>query len=64
MRPIFKTEMLIYQSKTTLDEKHLFGNITHHVDQEIKKIIVKGIISLSQILLDNSKMKQGMKHFQ
>ena len=29
MRPIFKTEMLIYQSKANLDEKILFGNITY-----------------------------------
>ena len=29
MRPIFKTKLLIYQSKANLDEKILFGNITH-----------------------------------
>ena len=28
MRPIFKTEMFIYQSKANLDENILFGNIT------------------------------------
>ena len=27
--PIFKTKMLIYQSKANLDEKILFGKITH-----------------------------------
>ena len=29
MRPIFKTEMFIYQSKANLDESVLFGQITH-----------------------------------
>ena len=29
MRPIFKTEMLIYQSKANLDKKILLGKITH-----------------------------------
>ena len=30
MRAIFKTNMLTYQSKANLDEKILFGKITHH----------------------------------
>ena len=42
MRPIFKTGMLIYQSKANLDEKHLFGEITHHLDQEIRKMMANG----------------------
>ena len=42
MRPIFKTEMLIYQSKANLDEKILFGKITDHLDSEIRKILVNG----------------------
>ena len=29
MRPIFKTEMFIYQSKANLDEKILFGKIKY-----------------------------------
>ena len=37
MRPIFKTEMLIFQSKANLDEKILSGKITHHKDPEIRK---------------------------
>ena len=37
MRPIFTTKMLIYQSKANLDEKILFGEITHHLDSEIGK---------------------------
>ena len=43
MRPIFKTEMLMYQSKANLDEKILFGNITHHSDPEIRKMLVRGM---------------------
>ena len=30
MRPLFKTEKLIYLSNANLDEKTLFGKITHH----------------------------------
>ena len=29
MRPIFKTKMLIYQSKANLDQKIIFGKFTH-----------------------------------
>ena len=43
MQPTFKTEMLIYQSKGNLDEKNLFGKITHHLDPEIRKMQVNGI---------------------
>ena len=43
MRPIFKTEMFIYQSKVNLDEKNLFGNIPHLTDPEIRKILLKGM---------------------
>ena len=41
MRPIFKTEILIIQSKANLDEKILFGKITRHFDEEIRKILTK-----------------------
>ena len=41
MRPIFKTKMLIYQSKANLDEKILFGQIIHQFDPEIRKMLVK-----------------------
>ena len=44
MGPIFKTEMLIYQSKTNLDEKILLGKITHHLDPEIRKMLVRSTI--------------------
>ena len=37
MRPIFKTAMLVYQSKASLDEKFLFGKITRHLEPEIRK---------------------------
>ena len=36
MRPMFKTEMLIFQSKANLDEKILFGSkITNQLDSHI-----------------------------
>ena len=38
MTLIFKTEMKINRSKYNLDEKILFGKITRHCDQEIRKI--------------------------
>ena len=37
MRPIFKTEMSIHQSKANLCEK-TFGKITRHFEQEIRKM--------------------------
>ena len=40
--PIFKTKLFIYHSKANLDEKILFGEITHHFDQEIRKMLVNG----------------------
>ena len=42
MWPIFKSKMLIFQSKDNLDEKILFDKITHHLDPEIRKILVRG----------------------
>ena len=42
MGPIFKTEMLSYQSMANLDEKILFGEIAHHSDPGIRKILVNG----------------------
>ena len=43
MRPIFKFEMIIGQSKVNLDEKILFGSIPHLTDPEIRKMLVKGM---------------------
>ena len=43
MGPIFKTELLIYQSQANLDEKLLFDKITHHLDIEIRKMPVRGL---------------------
>ena len=37
MPPIFETEMLIDHPKATLDEKILFGNIPHLIDQKLGK---------------------------
>ena len=42
MRPIFKTKMLIYHSVANLDEKILFGKITHHLGPEMGEMMVKG----------------------
>ena len=39
MRPIFKTEIFINQSKANLDEKILFVCL----DPEIRKLLVKGM---------------------
>ena len=43
MRPIFKTEMLFFQSRANLGQKMSFCNITHHLDHGIRKILVKGM---------------------
>ena len=43
IRPIFKTEMFIYQSKVNLDGKILFGSIPRLTDPEIRKMLVKGM---------------------
>ena len=44
MRPVFKTEVLIYHSKACLDGKILFGKITHHLNPETWKILVRGML--------------------
>ena len=44
MCPIFKTKMLIYQSKANLDVKILFGNIARLIDPEIRKMLEKGFV--------------------
>ena len=41
MQPIFKIKMLFYQSKANLDEKILFGKVTHYLNSEIKKKLVR-----------------------
>ena len=43
MRPIFKIEILIYQSKGNINKKILFGKITHHLGAEIRKMLVQGM---------------------
>ena len=40
---MFKTELLIYQSKAKLNEKILFDKITHHLDLEIRKMLVRSL---------------------
>ena len=39
MRPILKTGIL---SKANLDQKILFGKVTHHLDSEIRKTLADG----------------------
>ena len=41
--PMFKTKILISQSKANLEEIILFGEITHYFDLEIRKMLVSGI---------------------
>ena len=41
--PIFKTEILIYQSKANFDEKILFDKMIHHLDPEIREMPVRGL---------------------
>ena len=43
MRQIFKTEMPIYQSKNNFDEEVLFGKIAHHLDSEVRKMLLSGM---------------------
>ena len=44
MWAIFKTKMLTCQSKDNLDEKILFGKITHHLDPEIRRKLSRGVL--------------------
>ena len=44
MRPIFKTEILICQSKAILDENILLGKITHLWDPEISKMLARCLL--------------------
>ena len=37
MWPIFKTDILLCQSKLNLDEKILFGKIIYHLDLKLEK---------------------------
>ena len=46
MEPIFKNELLIYQSKANLDEQILFDKIIHHLDPEIRKMPVMGCMGI------------------
>ena len=43
MQPIFKIKMLIFQAKTNLDEKIMFGKTTRHLDLEIRPMLVRGM---------------------
>ena len=37
MRPIFKTEIFVDQSKANFDEKSLLGKITYLLDPQVRK---------------------------
>ena len=39
--PLYITKILFFQSKAYLDEKILFGKISHHLDPEIRKLLVR-----------------------
>ena len=41
MRPIFKTKMLVYQSKANLDGEILFDKITHLLGPKIRKMLIR-----------------------
>ena len=41
--PIFKTKMLLYQSKVIFDVKILFRKITHLYDLKISKVSARGM---------------------
>ena len=43
MSSIFKTKMLIYQSKANLDEKIFFSKIKHLQDPTTIKVLVRGL---------------------
>ena len=42
MQLIFKTVMLICQSKAMLDVDILFSKVAHHLNLRIKKVLVRG----------------------
>ena len=43
MWPIFDTKMLIHQPRANLDEKILFGKITHLYDLTIRKMPIRSL---------------------
>ena len=43
MKPIFKTEVLMYQSKVNLEEKILFVNVPHLIDPETRACLQQKI---------------------
>ena len=43
MQLLSTVEMLSYQSKANLDEKILFGKVTHLLGPKIRNILVRGL---------------------
>ena len=63
MGPIFKTELLIYQSKANFGEKNLFAKITRHLDLESRKMPVvsfRNRISISMANILYIRMERGI----
>ena len=56
MWPIFKTRMLIYLVKVNLDVNSLFGKCTHLLDEEGRKIVIRGLMGteISRSILAHS----------
>ena len=61
MWPLFKTEMLIYQSKVNLDEKILFDKFTHHVDPEVGKMLVRGMLGQKNSTFHSGQLLLAIK---
>ena len=43
IRLIFATDLFIYHTEANLDEEILLDKITHHLDSEIRKMLVKSV---------------------
>ena len=41
MTPIFKNDVFMHQSKADFDEKILFRKITHRLEQEMRKTLIR-----------------------
>ena len=61
MRPIFKTEMFIHQSWVSFDVKFLFGQITHRIDPEIRKMLVRGFVWEWELHISYLSVSQFLK---
>ena len=55
MRPIFKNKLSIYQATANIHAKILIGFIIHLIDQEIRKMLERGLYrtKISHFILVN-----------